>query len=309
MAKPTTVMSNNSHTSEKILEINQRIAQVLRIGRKMRDLNQVEFAQILGISQSFVSKLEKGLMIPDAVLWQNFCDLVSIPYSAMKFGYLDGQQSQRQITALYESFSLDKRFQDNATICVRSFRPLVSAWITTLGADSLKKFLKKKCYGLDVDYFGIFYAKANFVLFEMIMQGLQDEVKQEKKFQQILVTAYAQIENHGEVFRGVDLKTSSTENLISRFLSQLKNYDTALVLGIFEEKNGNALVELDVKMTNLFHFESTKFEEMTDRYVQSKILQLNGVASFNGEHENVFTLVEKKKSSQGLKCILQLKRA
>jgi DNA-binding XRE family transcriptional regulator len=51
------------------------IAYLFKITRKTVGLTQVEVAQALDVSQSFVSKIEKGELTLTAVQWFQFCTL------------------------------------------------------------------------------------------------------------------------------------------------------------------------------------------------------------------------------------------
>ncbi|MBY0471379.1 helix-turn-helix domain-containing protein [bacterium] len=51
--------------------------------RRRRHLTQIEMAQELQISQSCISKMERGLLIPSVLQWAVFCSFVRIPMDCL----------------------------------------------------------------------------------------------------------------------------------------------------------------------------------------------------------------------------------
>lgn len=70
-------------------QFKSNAAQVFKAGRKLRQITQREMAKIVNLSQSNVSKIEKGQLIPDAGVWYVFCKTVGIKMdSALATGYV-----------------------------------------------------------------------------------------------------------------------------------------------------------------------------------------------------------------------------
>ena len=43
--------------------------------RKIRGLTQAQVAQSIGVSQGALSKMERGILVPSAIQWVEFCKL------------------------------------------------------------------------------------------------------------------------------------------------------------------------------------------------------------------------------------------
>jgi transcriptional regulator with XRE-family HTH domain len=295
--------------SNKVVLQNQKIAQVLRIGRKLLELNQVEFAKRLSISQSFVSKLEKGLMTPDAILWQNFCDIAGIPYSSMKFGYLDQIHSgATRFEQMSHFFSLDSRFHQDATLFVRNFRPLISFWTKQFGESHLRTFLKKRCRGLDLDFFGVFYFKANVLLFDTLFQGLKECIEEHNISWDEYIREFSLSENHGETFSQIIQSGQRPHELINNFFDSARYYDQSLTYQWLDKKDFTFQIDFKKAAVNNV-IDKKKNPHLVKNVIDAKILQLQGMARI-GEDKNIcFQLLEQIESKQGTKCILQLKKA
>jgi transcriptional regulator with XRE-family HTH domain len=55
-----------------------QVAAALKTHRKRLGLTQIQVAEKLGISQSFLSKLENAKAEPSALQWLHFCELTQI---------------------------------------------------------------------------------------------------------------------------------------------------------------------------------------------------------------------------------------
>jgi transcriptional regulator with XRE-family HTH domain len=68
----------------------QALAKAMFDGRKERGLTQAAVAGHIGISQGALSKMERGLLVPSAIQWVEFCRLTKVrvdgfmPASAQK---------------------------------------------------------------------------------------------------------------------------------------------------------------------------------------------------------------------------------
>ena len=66
-----------------------KLAKITRAGRKLAGLTQLELAKGLDVTQGYISKLEKGLLIPSATHWFRFCETMSIPAYSGQTGFID----------------------------------------------------------------------------------------------------------------------------------------------------------------------------------------------------------------------------
>src|SRR5277367_1488082 len=74
-------MQEHLQTPSEVQSIHPGLAQVaaaLKTHRKRLGLTQIQVADKLGISQSFLSKLENAKAEPSALQWLHFCELTQI---------------------------------------------------------------------------------------------------------------------------------------------------------------------------------------------------------------------------------------
>ncbi|HLD99336.1 MAG TPA: helix-turn-helix transcriptional regulator [Bdellovibrionota bacterium] len=75
--------------TEKEKAAASKIAKVIKTARKHRALTQHNVAEHLGVSQSAVSKMENGLVIPSAIQWYDFCVLTGIRAESLCSGEME----------------------------------------------------------------------------------------------------------------------------------------------------------------------------------------------------------------------------
>ena len=64
------------NSSNFIKTIGPKISYI----RKSRNLTQTEAAELIGISQGFISKLEKGTYVPDLETWIRICEVYELTF-------------------------------------------------------------------------------------------------------------------------------------------------------------------------------------------------------------------------------------
>jgi DNA-binding XRE family transcriptional regulator len=71
------LQNQNEHHSSNLPGL-ALVAAALKTHRKRLGLTQIQVAEKLGISQSFLSKLENAKAEPSALQWLHFCELTQI---------------------------------------------------------------------------------------------------------------------------------------------------------------------------------------------------------------------------------------
>ena len=74
------------------------LSQALRLIRTFHDLKQVEAAELLGISKSYLSEIESGLKAPTLQLVERYAEAFEIPASSILFfsENINGSGSQQK---------------------------------------------------------------------------------------------------------------------------------------------------------------------------------------------------------------------
>lgn len=118
-----------------------KFASIFKTTRKLFKLNQSEFARKLGITQGTVSKLEKGLLGPDAALWYAFCMEFGLYADATyRSGYLFFKE---EVDFKGDEFKMGK-FHQERLIKVKEITPLLHSMNEYQILDNFYDVLKNK---------------------------------------------------------------------------------------------------------------------------------------------------------------------
>jgi len=60
-------------------DINHTASMVISYFRKDLGITQVELANVWGVTQGTVSKIEKGTLVPSVAQWVEVCDILDVP--------------------------------------------------------------------------------------------------------------------------------------------------------------------------------------------------------------------------------------
>ncbi len=149
-----------------------KTAKIIRTSRKLRGWTQVETAQKIGISQSALSKMESGVLIPSVHQWFEFCSSAGIPADSHVQGYLDRLEMLRfQDTVAQKDFKVSQLYRNHAGSSARSMMPLLNGLFTNLGDIKAKKLVKEM--GVDPDYFVDMGSQINFRFFVDLFQVMK----------------------------------------------------------------------------------------------------------------------------------------
>ncbi len=129
----------------------RKIASLIRTARKSSGLNQCDIAKSLGMSQSALSKMEHGILMPSVYEWFEFCKITKISPES----YLDGQierLSPVNLDSKFEEgfFKIPKRYGMYRGSKVRTSLPLLAFMKTKWSIKQIEDFFKN--IKLDSDY-------------------------------------------------------------------------------------------------------------------------------------------------------------
>jgi transcriptional regulator with XRE-family HTH domain len=123
----------------------------MRAARKASSLTQVEVAKELQISQSALSKLEHGILVPSAIEWFDFCRITGIPADSLVTGTIERLKPITLSSSDREGgFKLPKKYALNRGSKMRSMVPFISFFKEKLGDSHFDSFCKHQM--LDADY-------------------------------------------------------------------------------------------------------------------------------------------------------------
>lgn len=131
-----------------------RTAQIFRAARKRACLTQVEVSKNLGIAQGTLSKLERGLLVPSAQHWFDFCHLTDIPTQSLVTGFIETPKKAK-VKNLgqgdLQDFKVKPAYMGFAGTKNRSLVPLFQYLKNKISDDQMKTFFQE--LKTDPDYF------------------------------------------------------------------------------------------------------------------------------------------------------------
>lgn len=134
---------------------NKAQGRLLKFLRKKDGHRQNEMAKILGVSQSMISKLEKGTLELDFRTWVLVQRKFSISTYEMAYGFVDGLKPIKNSSSLSKetkhNFKISPRYGNLPGSSARATRPIIELVFNSLGYDAATKFFKEK--KLDISYF------------------------------------------------------------------------------------------------------------------------------------------------------------
>ena len=129
-----------------------KISRIIRAARKQLGLNQETIAKQLSISQSALSKLEHGTLIPSAPQWFEFCRTMGIAPESFIGGYIERNRAATLQHGDREgTFKLPKKYCANRGSKVRAVLPFLNYLKNVLGEKKQRELIKS--FKVDPDFF------------------------------------------------------------------------------------------------------------------------------------------------------------
>ncbi|MBL7664479.1 MAG: helix-turn-helix transcriptional regulator [Bacteriovoracaceae bacterium] len=212
---------------EKNLE---NTSKIIRTGRKLMGLTQVELAAKLNFVQGTVSKYESGTLMPGLEEWFRFCNFIRLDiHEAFEQGVIDGNPEQ---DFSKHKFSISKKYKSEQLLFVREITPLLSLANQQLGKEGVATFFKN--INFDQDYLNVMNAPLSINLFTDLYQllvslGVRD-------LDNKIFTKTLDFANHGRF--GADYKKFENKlQLIQKIIDNQSSYNTILKFQSKSQRN------------------------------------------------------------------------
>jgi transcriptional regulator with XRE-family HTH domain len=131
---------------------------IIKCARISNGLDQVSLAKSLGVSQSTISKYEKGHLIPDAINWAIICQVTSIPLDSNELGFLDFEQAasfnfrlKDEMENVHSMNWIHPIFRQDCGYNNRYLKPLIGHAFETKGEEACRQFFSD--LNIDPSYF------------------------------------------------------------------------------------------------------------------------------------------------------------
>ena len=149
---------------------------IIRALRKYHQIKQTDFAPLLGITQSALSKIEAGQLELSAAQWLAVCDRFTIDPRSLFTGKIENLGERKlKVEDLTHigGFKIPKTYQHLLGSTVRTAYPLLKFARLRMGESRYEEFLKST--GFDLDYFLIMNNPLNLKFMEHLVHFLLTE--------------------------------------------------------------------------------------------------------------------------------------
>jgi hypothetical protein len=290
----------NSKEQEDVV----RTAAVIRTARKLRGKIQIEVANHLGVSQSFLSKLEHARLIPSSSQWFLFCRFMGInPARTFESGFIDHCLSVAGNNPYPQSlFKVHPRYDFHHTSKVRSVLPFIQYFTAQLGEGKFDKFCEEN--SIDPDFFRVLDNQLNITFTLDLITTLMKKGVLKRTDLQKLVQPISTPLIHGNLHEDYDQMTGPLE-LVQCLIQNKEKYETNFKYQL-EEKDNRSLVVSVAPNPVLTQFDY-KNELLGDFLCQYKQQYFKRFASYKAAGE-LATIEEKQCHFHGHeRCIYEIR--
>lgn len=147
--------------------------EILRAVRKYYGINQVQLAQIIGVTQGTLSKLESGLLALSATQWVSLCQRYGLDPAIISTGRIEAFDAVKLnpiSSATYGNFKVNKRYQYLMGSTNRTVYPFIKFLERKASPEKVTEFFKG--IKVDRDYFTVQNLPINILIIEDILAYL-----------------------------------------------------------------------------------------------------------------------------------------
>lgn len=201
---------------------------IVETARKDAGLTQGELSDAVGVIQSTISRIEKGVLAPTLFHWIKACEVLNIPEEALSVGFLDRNTVTKITSGIKEGgYTLPKTYSDLKCIKVRNYLPLFCYIEEEFGEDTLQKIISdlkfKPNFFLNLDN----QVNLNFADDFLITLGKYQKV--DGRTMGRIVHYVASPKSHGVLSRHFN-NASDQLDLMDRYLRNITKYHRVFFL-------------------------------------------------------------------------------
>ncbi len=242
----------------------ESISNVIRAGRKLKNLTQIDLASEMRITQATVSKYESGALVPGIDEWFLFCELVGADaHETYMNGLIDGPSCE---SLKASKFSMNKKHEENLFLYVREILPILN-FIENNGLEKkFENFLKEVKF--DRDYLYIVSNKLSLDFFNYLDSWLSKEI--DSKYLKKMKKHFLEPANHGQL-SGVFRKSLDDQTVLKSYIKNSKCYEAVFNYKI--DKNMKSF-KLDLQKNVMKKLDSLKNKTLKP-YIDYKLNNLS----------------------------------
>lgn len=241
---------------------NEKVARIFRAARKLNGKTQVEVATHLGVSQSCISKIEAGKLLPSVSEWFLFAQFVGIrPDESYHYGYID-HAFPVQLEGLYKDniFKMPAKYARSPRSKVRMALPFIQHFREQFGDAKWESYLDKE--KIDPDFFLVYDGQINLQFTLDLVSRMMESGALKPQNLETLARSARDPQMHGRLQQDYRNLTGGRE-LLTSLIENMDRYETnfnyqfidrsakGLVLAVSPREN---LKEIDYKNSTLGDF-------------------------------------------------------
>jgi transcriptional regulator with XRE-family HTH domain len=283
-------------------KVARQTGKIISSVRKSKGLTQGSIAVQLAVSQSALSKIEHGLLIPSVHQWFEFCKFTGVPVDSHLQGYVDYSRPVVKSTHTQEgAFRLPKTYAVERASTARTMLPLIKWLERNEGEKKAEAVLTEM--GMDSDYF-IQLDHTIGVQFGLdLIAYLQRRGIYSPEGAQSIFKAVKQRGYHGSLWTGYD-QTQEPFELMALLLSRASYYEANFDYVVeaqtkkhldFSSKPGSHFKEIktlanhDARFTICSHRRGY-FEHMAESSIAQNVVVEEVECAFKGAKKCVFRM-------------------
>lgn len=234
---------------------------LIRIIRKSQGLTQVGLSEILGCSQSSISKYEDGILEMSALELIRFCSTLKVPYEVFERCYIDEQKAADSLPhpSTYK-IKLPRHYLESCYYNIRALKPLLNYVDVHFGTDKLNQFLADE---LSVDPSSLFVMDVQ--VNDAFVKDLIAKFPVNKRdFNKYLNEEMCSFKNHGDLHLFYERSSDNLE-AYKRLVKKYSLYDCAVEASIVKEEDNFIDVAFKTKRD---HYLTQAFDDYYLNYLQ-----------------------------------------
>lgn len=265
-------------------KVENRISLIMRSARKFKGITQQELAVALECSQSALSKMENGVLIPSAPQWFSFCAITDIPVESFVRGYIDRQQNAEILNGkISNGHNIPSRYLNDRGIKIKMIKPFLSFLAENYGEDSLGSFLKKK--KLSQDYFVDLdnQISLNFI-YDFYKYMKETETLSADNLKRIAQN-FNKSDVHGLLYETL-VKTRTPIETLNSFVNNYRHYQADFLISVKDKTVDSITINVKPKL-HLRRFKITNDEEFGSFLNNFLLYSFEEIAILNRASEKV----------------------
>ena len=223
-------------------KFTHNLSKLIRVSRKEFGISQIDLAQKMDLSQSAISKIENGSLMPSALQWLAFCEMVKIDPNSLVQGYIDREENAGFERKKNLNFKVPVGYLDHPGSNVRGIKGFSSLLDYSVGKGAFSSFCVEN--KIDPDYFVCLDNRINFDFTLRLVDSILLKSKKSFDINKILREDLLSKDLHGNFASDYQKEVRPLERLQSLFKKQ-KKYEVNFRYNIEEIKSNEAHVTID----------------------------------------------------------------